>query len=55
VWGWIATIHTLDITTGWILDTKVGSYPLCFCFKLFFGLTYQTYGNSSPPPPYKGL
>lgn len=43
VWGWIATIHILDITTGWILGAKVGSYPLCFCFKLFFALTYQTY------------
>jgi hypothetical protein len=43
VWSWVATIHTLDITTGWILGAKVGSYPLSFVFKLYFSLTYQTY------------
>jgi hypothetical protein len=43
VWSWVATIHTLDISTGWILGAKVGSYPLGFVFKLYFSLTYQTY------------
>jgi len=43
VWSWVATIHTLDITSGWIVGAKVGSYPLGFVFKTFWGLTYQTY------------
>ncbi|CAZ80803.1 unnamed protein product [Tuber melanosporum] len=43
VWSWIATIHLLDATTGWILGTKVGSYPLGWVFKLYFATTYQTY------------
>lgn len=43
VWSWVATIHTLDITSGWIIGAKVGSYPLGFVFKTFWGLTYQTY------------
>ncbi|CUS13390.1 unnamed protein product [Tuber aestivum] len=43
VWSWIATIHFLDATTGWILGAKVGSYPLGWVFKLYFATTYQTY------------
>ncbi|PWW80884.1 hypothetical protein C7212DRAFT_289939 [Tuber magnatum] len=43
VWSWIATIHLLDATTGWILGAKVGSYPLGWVFKLYFATTYQTY------------
>lgn len=43
VWSWVATIHLLDGTTGWILGACVGSYPLGFVFKLYFCITYQTY------------
>ncbi|RPA93342.1 hypothetical protein L873DRAFT_1705886 [Choiromyces venosus 120613-1] len=43
VWSWIATIHLLDATTGWILGAKVGNYPLGWVFKLYFATTYQTY------------
>lgn len=43
VYSWVATIHILDATTGWILGAKVGSYPLGWVFKLYFSLTYQTY------------
>lgn len=43
VWSWIATIHLLDASTGWILGAKVGSYPLGWVFKLYFATTYQTY------------
>ena len=43
VWSWVLTIHTLDLTTGWILGARVGSYPLGVVFKLYFNLTYQVY------------
>lgn len=43
VWSWVATIHLLDGTTGWIMGACVGSYPLGFVFKLYFSITYQTY------------
>lgn len=43
VYSWVATIHALDATTGWILAAKVGSLPLGWLFKLYFSLTYQTY------------
>ncbi|KAL7275492.1 hypothetical protein RUND412_001550 [Rhizina undulata] len=43
VWSWVATIHLLDATTGWVLGARVGSYPLEWVFKLYFGLIYQTY------------
>ena len=43
VYSWVATIHILDATTGWILGAKVGSLPLGWLFKLYFSLTYQTY------------
>ncbi|KAI5777020.1 hypothetical protein EDC01DRAFT_431048 [Geopyxis carbonaria] len=43
VWSWVATIHILDLLTGWILGARVGSYPLGVVFKLYFQLTYQTY------------
>lgn len=38
VYGWVATVHTLDALTGWILGIRegerVGSYPLSWAFKL---------------------
>ncbi|KAK5992661.1 hypothetical protein PT974_06076 [Cladobotryum mycophilum] len=47
VYGWVATVHSLDALTGWVLGIKegerVGSYPLSWIFKLYFMLTYQTY------------
>ncbi|KJZ77387.1 hypothetical protein HIM_03111 [Hirsutella minnesotensis 3608] len=47
VYGWVATVHTLDALTGWILGIRegerVGSYPLSWVFKLYFMLTYQMY------------
>lgn len=43
VWSWIATIYLLDGITGWLLGAKVSSYPLCWIFKLYFAITYQTY------------
>jgi hypothetical protein len=38
VWGWVVTVHLLDILTGWVLGIRegerVGSYPLAWVFKL---------------------
>jgi hypothetical protein len=38
VWGWVVTVHLLDILTGWVLGIRegerVGSYPLSWVFKL---------------------
>lgn len=39
VYGWVATVHTLDGLTGWVLGIRegerVGSYPLSWVFKLY--------------------
>ncbi|KOS18986.1 Uncharacterized protein ESCO_000542 [Escovopsis weberi] len=47
VYGWVATVLSLDALTGWVLGIhegeRVGSYPLSWVFKLYFMLTYQTY------------
>lgn len=43
VYSWVITIYLLDLLTGWILGSKVESYPLAFVFKLYFYTTYQTY------------
>jgi len=41
VYSWVLTIYALDGLTGWILGSRVNSYPLGFVFKLYFSLTYQ--------------
>lgn len=38
VYGWVVTVHLLDLLTGWVLGIRegerVGSYPLSWVFKL---------------------
>ena len=38
VYGWVVTVHLLDVLTGWVLGIRegerVGSYPLSWVFKL---------------------
>ncbi|KAF4125040.1 hypothetical protein GMORB2_3879 [Geosmithia morbida] len=47
VYGWVVTVHLLDLLTGFVIGARegerVGSYPLSWVFKLYFMLTYQTY------------
>ncbi|PVV04105.1 hypothetical protein BB560_001397 [Smittium megazygosporum] len=40
VYTWIAVVNSLDLLASWVISSKIRSWPLQYCYQIYFTLTY---------------